>query len=140
VPLFSIVLSIFQSNSPSLFFNLTPTFYTTLWTSFGIAVALFTGILAFVDSTIRKELTITLFGATLLISAILDIYYLLILNEKMVGQSEVYDEGFYYFIWWVNRLFYSLTLLIGTFIYLKTKPKNLRDPIQKSKIIRNTFV
>lgn len=137
-PLLSIILSIAVGKSSVLFFNVRPNFYTSIWTSFGIAAALFTGILAMIDYTIRRELTITLFGITLFISAILDVYYLLILNENAVNAQNI--SGALYFIWWVNRLFYSLTLLIGTAFYLKLKSKNLRLPEQKSRIIRRTTI
>lgn len=136
-PLLSIVLSIIFGNSTKevLVFNVSNNFYTSIWTSFGIAAALFTGILAMIDFNIRKELTITLFGITLFISAILDVYYLLILNENATGKD---ISGKLYFIWWINRMFYSLTLLIGTMVYLKIKAKNLRSPQQKNSIIRRT--
>ncbi len=137
-PLLSIILSIAVGKSSVLFFNVRPNFYTSIWTSFGIAAALFTGILAMIDYTIRRELTITLFGITLFISAILDVYYLLILNENAVNAQNISEA--LYFIWWVNRLFYSLTLLIGTAFYLKLKSKNLRLPEQKSRIIRRTTI
>ena len=136
-PIFPIVLYSLSSGSSEniLFFNLEKSFYTNVWTSFGIASALFTGILAMIDYTIRKELTITLFGITLFISALLDTYYLFILNENTVEQD---ISANLYFIWWVNRMFYSLTLLIGTIIYLKIKSKNLRSLQQKSRIIKRT--
>ncbi|MGE6218406.1 PAS domain-containing protein [Nubsella zeaxanthinifaciens] len=138
-PLLSVILSIAFENSPEkiLFLNVKPNFYTGIWTTFGIAAALFTGLLAAIDYAIRKELTITLFGMTLFISAILDSYYLLILNEN-VGIEQL--SGSLYFIWWINRMFYSLTLLIGTFVYLKIKSKNLRTPEQKRKIIWRTAI
>jgi len=140
-PLLSVILSIVFGNASSevLFFNLKSSFYTSAWTTFGIAAALFTGMLAIVDYNIRKELTITLFGITLLISAILDVYYLFILNEKEKGLLANFPNTVY-FIWWVNRMFYSLTLLIGTAVYLKIKAKNLRSPEQKQKIIRRTAI
>jgi len=133
-PLLSVLLSlIFGDNSEKiLLLNVKPNFYTGIWTTFGIAAALFTGLLAAIDYTIRKELTITLFGITLFISALLDSYYLLILNENV---SIAQLSGPLYFIWWINRTFYSLTLLIGTFFYLKIKHRNLRTPEQKRKII-----
>ncbi|SOD19792.1 PAS domain-containing protein [Pedobacter xixiisoli] len=136
-PLLSVVLSIFFENSSKevLFFNVKPNFYTSIWTTFGIAAAFFTGILAAIDYNIRKEITITLFGITLFISAILDAYYLLILNEN-ASIKDISDN--LYFIWWINRIFYSLTLLIGTIAYLKIKAKNLRTPEQKIKIIYKT--
>lgn len=138
-PLLSVMLSIFFGSSSKnvLFFNVSSSFYTNIWTSFGIAAALFTGVLAMVDFNIRKEITITLFGITLFISAILDVYYLLILNENTNGKD---ISSNFYFIWWTNRMFYSLTLLIGTIIYLKIKAKNLRTPQQKNRIIRLTAV
>ena len=136
-PLLSVILSIIvgKASQEVLFFNVKSNFYTSVWTTFGIAAALFTGILAMIDYTIRKELTITLFGITLFISAVLDVYYLLILNENAINISEIL-----YFIWWINRLFYSLTLLIGTAVYLKIKSKNLRLPEQKSRIIWRTAI
>lgn len=136
-PLLSIVLSIFfdHTSQQVIFFNVKPNFYTSFWTTFGIAAAFFTGILAFIDYNIRKEITITLFGITLFISAILDAYYLLILNENALVK-DISDN--LYFIWWTNRIFYSLTLLIGTVVYLKIKAKNLRTEEQKRKIIYKT--
>ena len=136
-PLLSIVLSILFVNASKdvLVFNVSANFYTSIWTSFGIAAALFTGVLAMVGFNIRKEITITLFGITLFISAILDVYYLLILNENATGKD---ISSNLYFIWWINRMFYSLTLLIGTIVYLKIKAKNLRTPEQKNRIIRRT--
>lgn len=138
-PLLSIILSVIFGNASGevLFFNVKLSFYTSVWTTFGIATALFTGILAMVDYNIRKELTITLFGITLFISAILDVYYLLILNENAKGLLVNFPNTVY-FVWWVNRMFYSLTLLIGTAVYLKIKAKNLRTPEQKQKIIVRT--
>lgn len=139
-PLLSVILAIAFQHAPQtpIFFNLKSSFYTNIWTCFGIAVALFTGMLAFIDYTIRKELTITLFGIMLFISAILDIYYLLILNQNREAAPNPSEN--LYFIWWVNRLFYSLTLLIGTAVYLKIKAKRLRSPEQKKKIIIRTCV
>lgn len=137
-PLLSVILSIFFDSTAQapLFFNVKLSFYTNVWTAFGIATALFTGILAYIDYTIRKELTITLFGTTLLISAILDVYYLLILNEGKSLAQPIQQN--LHFIWWINRLFYSLTLLVGTMVYLKIKSKNLRSAAQKNKIIWRT--
>lgn len=139
VPLLSVVLSIFFENSSKefLFFSVEQNFYTSIWTTFGVAAAIFTGILAIIDYNIRKEVTITLFGITLFISAILDIYYLLILNEKKV-EGDFFSN--LYFIWWINRVFYSLTLLVGTIVYLKIKARDLRTPLQKRKIIYKTAV
>ncbi|RWU07499.1 PAS domain-containing protein [Pedobacter chitinilyticus] len=139
-PLLSVILSIVvgKASQEVLFFNVKPNFYTSIWTTFGIAAALFTGILAMIDYTIRKELTITLFGITLFISAVLDVYYLLILNENATNTNNISE--ILYFIWWINRLFYSLTLLIGTAVYLKIKSKNLRLPEQKSRIIWRTAI
>ncbi len=139
-PLLSVILSIAFGNASKdvLFFNVKLSFYTGIWTTFGIATALFTGVLAMIDYNIRKELTITLFGITLFISAILDVYYLLILNENAEGLTNF--SGTLYFIWWVNRMFYSLTLLIGTFFYLRIKAKNLRSPEQKRNIIWRTSI
>lgn len=145
-PLLSVVLSILfatkgNENSISLFFNVKTSFYTNVWTTFGIAAALFTGILAFIDYFIRKELTITLFGFALFISAILDVYYLLILNENNMPLNRGHDfSQNFYFIWLVNRLFYSLTLLLGTIFYLRIKAKNLRTNEQKTKIITRTAI
>ncbi|WP_199120208.1 hypothetical protein [Pedobacter sp. ASV28] len=145
-PLLSVVLSILfatkgNENSISLFFNVKTSFYTNVWTTFGIAAALFTGILAFIDYFIRKELTITLFGFALFISAILDVYYLLILNENNMPLNRGHDfSQNFYFIWLVNRLFYSLTLLLGTIFYLRIKAKNLRTNEQKTKIILRTAI
>ncbi|MNK00089.1 Phytochrome-like protein cph1 [compost metagenome] len=138
-PLLSVVLSIFfeHSSKEVLLFNVKPNFYTSIWTTFGIAAAFFTGILAVIDYNIRKEITITLFGITLFISAILDVYYLLILNEN-ASVKDISDN--LYFIWWINRIFYSLTLLIGTAVYLKIKAKNLRTAEQKRKIIYKTAI
>lgn len=140
-PLLSVILSILigKASQEVLFFNVKPNFYTSIWTTFGIAAALFTGILAMIDYTIRKELTITLFGITLFISAILDVYYLLILHENSANAQQGISETLY-FIWWVNRLFYSLTLLVGTAVYLRIKSRNLRLPEQKSRIIWRTAV
>lgn len=138
-PLLSIILPVFFENSTSKFlvFSVEENFYTSVWTTFGIAAALFTGALAIIDYNIRKEVTITLFGIALFISAILDGYYLLILNEN----KEINDlSNSLYFIWWINRIFYSVTLLIGTIVYLKVKAKNLRTPEQKTKIIYRTTV
>lgn len=136
-PLLSVMLFVLSEKNSErfIFFTLDGKFYTNIWTIFGITTALFAGILAYIDYTIRKELTITLFGATLFISAILDVYYLLILNENTL---EVNHTEHLYFIWWVNRLFYSLTLLIGTAVYLRIKSKNLRSSKQKIKIIWRT--
>jgi len=131
------MLSIFFENSSNefIFLNVKSNFYTSVWTTFGIAAAFFTGTLAIIDYNIRKEITITLFGITLFISAVLDAYYLLILNEN-APVKDISDN--LYFIWWVNRMFYSLTLLIGTIVYLKIKAKNLRREEQKKKIIYKT--
>lgn len=139
-PLLSVVVDIAFGNVSEkiLLFNLNTNFYTSVWTTFGIAAALFTGVLAMIDYNIRKELTITLFGITLFISAILDVYYLLILNENATGFSNA--SGTLYFIWWINRMFYSLTLLIGTFVYLRIKSKNLRSLEQKRKILWRTAI
>ena len=139
-PLFSVLLYLFSGNSIDniIFFNLKGSFYTNLWTVFGIAAALFAGVLAYIDYTIRKEITITLFGATLLVSAILDVYYLLILNENTVETIQLSQQ--LYFIWWVNRFFYSLTLLIGTTLYVKIKARDLRSASQKQRIIIHTVI
>lgn len=136
-PLLPVTLDLIAENDLENFisYRAKENFYTNIWTIFGVATALFVGILAYIDYAIRKELTITLFGATLFISAILDVYYLLILNETL--QPNNYGEQLY-FVWWVNRLFYSLTLLVGTIAYLKTKSKNLRSDEQKTKVIWQT--
>jgi PAS domain S-box-containing protein len=138
-PLLSIIFSItFENNSEKiLLLNVKSNFYTSIWTTFGIAIALFTGILAAIDYAIRKELTIILFGITLFISAILDSYYLLILNENV--DIEQLSRPLY-LIWWINRMFYSLTLLTGTIVYLKIKSRKLRSPEQKRKIIWRTAI
>ena len=138
MPLLSVMLWEFSDKNKDVWiFSVHENFYTNIWTIFGIATALFAGILAYIDYTIRKELTITLFGATLFISAILDGYYLLILNENTTLAQHT---DHLYFIWWVNRVFYSLTLLIGTAVYLKIKAKNLRTIEQKNRIIWRTAV
>ncbi len=139
-PLFSVLLYLFsgQSIENIIFFNLKGSFYTNLWTVFGIAAALFAGVLAYIDYTIRKEITITLFGATLLVSAILDVYYLLIINENAVETDQLSQQ--LYFIWWVNRFFYSLTLLIGTALYVKIKARDLRSGSQKRRLIVHTII
>lgn len=107
--------------------------FTNIWTIFGISVALFTGILAFIDYYIRREITITLFGLTLLGSAILDVYYLFIINEKRT--STINFEEKLYFIFLINRLLYGVTLFVGTYYYLKIPAKKLRTNKQKNKII-----
>lgn len=137
MPLLSVLLGEFseQNAASNSLLRVNKNFYTNVWTIFGIATALFAGILAYIDYTIRKEITITLFGATLFISAILDCYYLFILNGNTVQTQ--YSEPLY-FIWWVNRLFYSLILLIGTSVFLKIKSKNLRTTLQKNRIIWQT--
>lgn len=138
-PLLSVVFPVFFEDSTDKFllFSVEQNFYTSIWTTFGIAAALFTAVLAIIDYSIRKEVTITLFGIKLFISAILDTYYLLVLNEKNI----IVDfSNKLYFIWWVNRMFYSLMLLIGTIAYLKIKARNLRIPEQKRIIIYRTAV
>ena len=139
-PLLSAILFLPTEKSikNAFFITVNQHFYTNIWTVFGIATALFAGILAYIDYTIRKELTITLFGATLFVSAILDVYYLLILNESSSNDQQI--QKHLYFIWWVNRSFYSLTLLIGTIVYLKIKLKNLRSIEQKNRMIRRTVM
>ncbi len=138
MPLFSVMLWEFSNKNEDVWiFSVNANFYTNIWTIFGIATALFAGVLAYIDYTIRKELTITLFGATLFISAILDGYYLLVLNES--GMLTNHADHLY-FIWWVNRVFYSLTLLIGTAVYLKIKAKNLRTSEQKNSILWRTAI
>jgi PAS domain S-box-containing protein len=141
IPLFTTSLSFYLSKNESpgvwLFFtDVKKDLYSNFWSIFGISAAIFTGILAFIDYKIRREVTITLFGLTLFSSAILDLYTLFIINE--LPNKSVVSENSLYFIWFINRSFYAVALLIGTWYYLKVKAKNLRTSFQKNSIIKKT--
>lgn len=128
----------YQTYKVFLGFKLDLSFYTTVWIVLGIASALFAGILACVDFYLRKELTITLFGLTLLGTGALDGYLLLTLNQSKLAENLILAHNNIYFVWAITNIFYAANLLSGTIFYLKLKSKHKRTLVQKQRAITKT--
>lgn len=108
-----------------------PVFYTTIWTVAGIVAALFTGVMAFIDYNIRRESPISMFGIILLVSAILDVLYLVLIAKT----GAAVDESRVYLLWSINRVFYTLAILLGSLYLLSVRLKSLRSPGNRESII-----
>ncbi len=133
---FLLLLSSFVIKEAFVFNNLQPTFYSSFWTTISVAIALLTTMLAYADFKIRKNVAIIIYGTATVVSAVLEINYLLHVNNGNTISPFVETS----FIWGFNFLFFAISLLFGTLIFIKVKVKTLRTPSLKNAIIMRTLI
>jgi len=91
-------------------------FIQVILVAFSIAIAFLTVILAFVDYSIKRDISTPIVGVALFCAGLLDIFHLLTASGliSLEGDQNIISE----FTWLISRTFHALILILGTGIFL----------------------
>lgn len=91
-------------------------FIQVILVAFSIPIAFLTVILAFVDYSIKKDISTPIVGVALFCAGLLDIFHLLTISGLITleGDENIISE----FTWLISRTFHASILILGTGIFL----------------------
>ncbi len=103
-------------------------FIQTILVSFSIPIALLTAILAFIDYSIKKDISTPIVGVALFCAGMLDIFHILAATNLITLEGDQLTIS--QFTWIISRTFHSVILILGTGIFLLLSKKNREETVQ----------
>lgn len=103
-------------------------FVQTILVCFSIPIALLTAILAFVDYSIKKDISTPIVGVALFCAGMLDIFHILAATNliNLEGDQLIISQ----FTWIISRTFHSVILILGTGLFLLMSKKSREETVQ----------
>lgn len=93
-----------------------------------VPIALVTAILAFVDYSIKKDITTPIVGVALFCAGCLDMFHILAATNLITLQGDQFIIS--QFTWIISRTFHSVILILGTGIFLVKSQSNRENTVQ----------
>lgn len=93
-----------------------------------VPIALVTAILAFVDYSIKKDISTPIVGVALLCAGCLDMFHILAATNLITLQGDQLIIS--QFTWIISRTFHSVILILGTGIFLLRAPDGKKNSIE----------
>lgn len=93
-----------------------------------VPIALVTAILAFIDYSIKKDITTPIVGVALFCAGCLDMFHILAATNLITLQGDQLNIS--QFTWIISRTFHSLILILGTGIFLLKSNRTKDNSIQ----------
>jgi PAS domain S-box-containing protein len=109
-------------------------FVHTMLVSFSISIAFLTVILAFVDYSIKRNVSTPIVGVALFCASMLDVVHILT-SDQMIKLPSL-NTDITSFTWLFSRTFHALILILGVGIFLIQKKESVREEYKGEK----TFV
>ena len=109
-----------------------------IWLIFGIAAAIITCALSFVDFVVKKDISTPIVGGALICVALYEAFFLLLENNFISLSFNSANDV--YLKWFISRLLHTLLLTGSVWYFISIDKKNIRSLEQKRRALSGLLI